>query len=285
MLQAPRLFAHAIDLGDMRQSAQAFGKIMSGLSFFRNAFSQLASYDAVMIRLDGLLEASRRARELPSLTTQASVDGSVVLDGVEVRTPSGQPLINPIDLRLGRSESMVVTGASGTGKTTLLRGLAEIWAAATGSWSVPPGEGQTMFVSQLLYVPLGDLRTIVSYPAGAGDFDDDRLRSVLDLVFLPHLRDRLDEELDWAKILSPGEQQRIAFARVLLAQPKAVFLDEATSALDDGLQLALYELLRSRLPDTIVVSVSHQAAVVQQHEHRLELLGAGEWRFSPVGSP
>jgi vitamin B12/bleomycin/antimicrobial peptide transport system ATP-binding/permease protein len=282
LCQAHRLFAGAIKLGDVTQSATAFGKIQSGLSFFRNAYSQFASYNAVIIRLHGLVEANEHARQLPVLTTLPSPDDFVVLDGVEVRTPAGQQLIDPLDLRLDRGESMVVTGVSGAGKTTLLRSLAELWPAATGSWSRPGGDNETMFVSQLPYVPLGDLRGVVSYPAKSGDIDDERLRDVLGRVFLPHLRDRLDETRDWAKVLSPGEQQRIAFARVLLTGPRAVFLDEATSALDEGLELALYELLRSEFPDTIVVSVSHHASVERHHQRRLELLGEGAWRLGEV---
>jgi vitamin B12/bleomycin/antimicrobial peptide transport system ATP-binding/permease protein len=102
-------------------------------------------------------------------------------------------------------------------------------------------------------------------------------------VALWHLSDRLDETQDWAKVLSPGEQQRVAFARVLLAKPKAVFLDEATSALDDELEYELYDKLRSECPDTIVVSVSHREAVEQHHEQQLQLLGEGAWRLSRVG--
>ncbi len=132
ILQAPRLFAGTIKLGDVQQSAGAFGKIESGLSFFRNAYSQFASYNAAIIRLHGLVEANERARELPVLTTEPSLDGSVELDGVEVRTPAGDRLIDPLDLRLERGESMVITGSSGSGKTTLLRSLAELWPAATG---------------------------------------------------------------------------------------------------------------------------------------------------------
>lgn len=279
LLQAPRLFAGAIKLGDVTQSATAFGKIQSGLSFFRNAYSQFASYHAATIRLAGLVEANERARVLPVLTTLPSPDGSVELVDVEVRSPSGAQLIEPLALRLDVGESMVITGASGTGKTTLLRSLAELWPAATGEFHRPAPERATMFLSQLPYVPLGALRAVVSYPAESGDIADDRLREVLADVSLAHLAHRLDDEQDWAKVLSPGEQQRIAFARVLLTRPKALFLDEATSALDQGLEFALYELLRSELPKTIVVSVSHHRSVDRYHQRHLELLGGGGWRL------
>jgi putative ATP-binding cassette transporter len=279
VLQAPRLFAGTIKLGDVTQSAGAFGKIESGLSFFRNAYSQFASYNAAIIRLHGLMEANEQARALPVLPTEPSLDDSVELKAVEVRTPAGDRLIDSLDLRLQRGDSLAVTGSSGSGKTTLMRSLAELWPAATGLWHGPAGDHATMFLSQLPYLPLGDLRAAVSYPADSHDVADEQLRDVLTRVSLAHLRDRLDEEQDWAKVLSPGEQQRIAIARVLLTRPKAVFLDEATSALDDGLAFSLYELLRTELPQTIVVSVTHQGAVEDLHQQHLRLLGDGAWRL------
>ncbi len=278
VVQAPRLFAGAIKLGDVQQSATAFGKIEIGLSFFRNSYSQFASFNAAIIRLHGLVEANERARRLPSLRTEPSRDDAVELAQVEVRTPAGEQLIDPLDLQLQAGESMLITGSSGTGKTTLLRSLAELWPAASGVWSRPGGRNETMFISQLPYLPLGDLRAVVSYPAAAGDLADDQLHEVLTDVFLPHLCDRLDESPDWAKVLSAGEQQRIAFARVLLTRPKAVFLDEATSALDEGLQFAIYQLLRARLPSTIVVSVGHRGSLEQHHQSYLQLVGEGGWR-------
>jgi putative ATP-binding cassette transporter len=142
-----------------------------------------------------------------------------------------------------------------------------------------------MFLSQMPYVPLGDLRSVVSYPAVEGEFDDAAIGIALDTVALGHLAGRLDEVADWAKVLSPGEQQRIAFARVLLAKPKAVFLDESTSALDEGQEFALYRSLRTALPDCVVVSVSHRGTVEQHHDRRLELLGGGQWRLAPIDGP
>ena len=105
---------------------------------------------------------------------------------------------------------------------------------------------------------------------------------MLTKVALPHLTSRLNEEEDWAKVLSPGEQQRIAFARILLTKPKVAFLDEATSALDEGLEYVVYDLVRTELPNTILVSVSHRPTVEQHHQRHLELLGEGEWRLGRV---
>jgi putative ATP-binding cassette transporter len=282
LFQFPRFFAGEIPLGAMTQSASAFGQIESGLSFFRNAYDSFASYRAAIIRLDGLMKANEEGRALPEITTTPCVDGTVQLTDIEVRTPDGKQLVSPLDLRLEVGDTMVVTGVSGVGKTTLLRSLAELWPYTSGTLTRPCGPNETMFLSQMPYVPLGNLRGVVSYPNEEGDLDDQTLRRTLEKVALPHLVERLDEVQDWAKVLSPGEQQRIAFARVLLTKPKAVFLDESTSALDEGLEFLVYNLVRTELPDTILVSVSHRKTVEQHHTHELELLGEGEWRFGRV---
>jgi putative ATP-binding cassette transporter len=282
LLQFPRFLSGEIKLGAMSQSASAFGSIQDGLSFFRNAYDQFAGYRAAIIRLHGLVEANDAARALPEVMTTPCVDGTVQLSRVEVRTPDGKQLINPLDMHLEVGDTLVITGQSGTGKTTLLRSLAELWPYCSGTLTRPCGPNETMFLSQLPYVPLGDLRAVVTYPGKEGAIDDNTLKRMLLKVALPHLVERLDEVLDWAKVLSPGEQQRIAFARILLTRPKVVFCDEATSALDEGLEYMLYQLVRTELPDTILVSVSHRTTVEQHHTHELELLGNGEWRLGRV---
>jgi vitamin B12/bleomycin/antimicrobial peptide transport system ATP-binding/permease protein len=280
IIQFSRLKAGQITFGGVQQSATAFSQIQDGLSFFRNSYDYFAIYRASIIRLHGLIDANERARALPEMSREGCPDSTVTFQDVEVRRPDGTQLIKPIDLRLEPGDAMVVTGSSGVGKTTLLRSLAQMWPYASGTLKCP--SDQTMFLSQLPYVPLGDLRAVVSYPCEEGNLADEDVQRALVKVALPQLAIRLNDVQDWAKVLSPGEQQRIAFARILLNKPKAVFLDEATSALDEGLEMTLYRMVREELPRTILVSVSHRTTVEQHHTHELELLGDGEWRLGHV---
>lgn len=282
VVQFSRFYNGEITLGQLSQTASAFRSILSGLSFFRNAYDDFAGYRAAIIRLHGLVVANEEGRALPSVDTQDCPDGRVELDDIEVHTPDGRLLLEPLNVHLERGDALMITGASGSGKTTLLRSLGQLWPYATGTVRYPTTGNDTMFLSQMPYVPLGNLRTVVSYPNETGSLADETLRDALNKVALPHLADRLDEEQDWAKVLSPGEQQRVAFARILLTKPDAVFLDESTSALDEGLELMLYRLIRSELPDTIVVSVSHRSTVAQHHTRELKLLGDGRWEVGPI---
>lgn len=282
IVQAQRLFASEISFGDVMQSATAFHAIHDALSFFRNAYDAFASYRAALIRLDGLLEANERTRVVPQLVIEESSDGTVRLEGVDVRTPDGQLLVQALDARLDPGESVVITGPSGSGKTTLLESLAGLWPHASGRVRFPVEERDVMFVAQLPYLPLGDLRAVTSYPRPYGEVDAAQIQQALLKVALPHLIIRINEIKDWAKVLSVGEQQRIAFARILINEPRVVFLDESTSAMDEGLELMLYRLLRVELPDSILVSVSHRETVEQHHDRQLELLGAGGWRLDEV---
>ena len=282
VVQAPRLFAGRISFGDVIQSATAFVTIHNALSFFREAYDEFASYRAAVIRLDGLVEENSRARGFSQVTTASSADGTLAVDGIEVRTPDGAQLVRSLDLSLDPGDTLLVTGPSGVGKTVLLQSLAGLWPFVSGSVRLPSGRQAAMFVPQLPYLPLGDLRAVVSYPNEEGAVGDRDIQQALIEVALPHLAIRLNDAGDWGKVLSVGEQQRIAFARILLTKPRAVFLDESTSALDEGLELTLYELIRAELSDSILVSVSHRRTVAQFHGRQLELVGGGEWRLDPL---
>jgi putative ATP-binding cassette transporter len=282
IVQAPRLFAGQISLGDIFQSATAFHTIHNSLSFFRDAYDSFASYRAAVIRLDGLVDENTLARQFSQVTTTASTDGCLEVIGVGVRTPGGDALIRELDLRLQPGDALLISGPSGIGKTVLLQSLAGLWPFVSGSVRLPSARHDAIFVPQLPYLPLGDLRAVVSYPHQPGVLDDRDIQQALVKVALSHLAIRLNEVRDWAKGLSVGEQQRIAFARVLLTKPRAVFFDESTSALDEGLELMLYELIRSEFPDAILVSVSHRSTVEQFHARHLELVGDGQWRLDAL---
>lgn len=280
LIQGPRFFQGQVTFGDMTQTADAFGQIHDSLSFFREAYDQFASYRASTMRLHGLLVADDQSRDLPRIATR-DTDTGIQISNVDVRRPDGVVLIDDLDLRLVAGEALVIKGASGSGKTTLLRTLSQIWPYADGSMTAPAGT-DTLFLSQIPYLPLGDLRMAVAYPAAVEDIDEEVMKQTLTKVSLPHLVEQLDVADDWSKVLSPGEQQRIAFARILLIRPQVVFLDEATSAIDEGLEYALYQLIRSELPETILVSVAHRSTVDVHHTQKLELSGTGAWELEPV---
>ena len=285
VIQAQRLFKGQISFGDVTQSASAFNNVHDSLSFFRAVYDSFAAYRATIIRLEGLVEANQEARDLPRLEAQHSGDGSIELRDVEIRNPAGRQLLEPLSLRLEPGESLVITGPSGCGRTTLLRSIARLWPYATGTVRQADGDGDAMFLSQVPYLPLGDLRAVLSYPDPEASISDEELVAALEDVALGHLTARLNETQDWSKTLSPGEQQRIAFARVLLHKPRVIFLDESTSALDEGNEYSLYRLIRTRLPESIVVSVTHRDTVRQHHGMHLRLLGDGRWELQPEAEP
>jgi putative ATP-binding cassette transporter len=258
------------------QTARAFGEVEEALSFFRMSYDNFAQYRAVLNRLTGFMEANQQARDLPVVQTQEQLAG-LSLQGVTVQRPDGAPLLQDLNFSLGAGESLLVKGASGSGKTTLLRTLAGLWPYAAGVVARPVG-ARALFLSQKPYLPLGSLRTAVTYPAEQAD--DALVQTALRKVQLGHLLGRLDEEADWSRILSLGEQQRLAFARLLINQPHIAFLDEATSATDEGLEHALYELLRHELPQCTLISVGHRSTLNGFHQRKLELQGEGRWALS-----
>jgi putative ATP-binding cassette transporter len=173
-----------------------------------------------------------------------------------------------INLSLRQGETVLLGGASGSGKSTLVRAIAGIWPFGHGEIHVPPG-ARVLFLPQRPYLPIGLLRDAVSYPMPAAGVDDQTLREALEAVELPELAGRLDETAHWALQLSPGEQQRIAFARALVQKPDWLFLDEATSALDEETEGRLYRLMRKRLPEAMMFSIGHRGTLGSFHARRL----------------
>jgi vitamin B12/bleomycin/antimicrobial peptide transport system ATP-binding/permease protein len=277
VIQAPRYFSQQITLGDVTQTATAFSQVQGALSFFRLAYDDFASYRASLQRLIGLLDANEEARALPTPVIEEREAGLGIRD-LTVRLPDGRSLLTGLDLDLVSGESLVVKGPSGSGKTTLLRSLAGLWPYVEGTIS-RPDLGHLLFCAQQPYLPLGTMRTALAYPAPAESLSDEVAVETLRSVQLGQLAERLDLEADWSKTLSPGEQQRLAFGRILIAKPSLVFLDETTSALDEGMEHALYERVRDQLPDCTMVSVGHGSTLDRMHTNELTLIGDGSWEI------
>jgi len=201
------------------------------------------------------------------------------VEHLSVRTPANALLVEDLNFTLGKAGSLLIRGSSGIGKTTLLRALAGLWPFADGRLIRPTGQ-QSLFLPQRNYLPLGSLRSALVYPSVAKA--NGNIASVLRQCQLRHLVDRLDEDNDWSRILSLGEQQRLGIARVLLNRPQVVFLDEASSAMDERLERAMYLLLRESLPEVILVSVGHRSSLLEFHRQELQLLSDGMWQLQAV---
>lgn len=280
IVQAPRLLSKQITLGDVMQTAQSFGQVADALSFFRTSYDNFATYRAVITRLSGFLDSTEDAARLPRARIEPG-SRVLVLDSLTVKTPADEVLVDKLSFDLQSASSLLIRGKSGVGKTTLLRAVAGLWPYVDGDIVRPDG-GESFFLPQKPYLPLGTLRQALYYPAAVPT--GDHAAEVLRQCHLGHLQAHLDDEADWTRTLSLGEQQRLAVGRVLLNRPQLVFLDEASSAMDEGLEYAMYQLLRQSLPETIFVSVGHRSSLLDFHSQELELLGEGKWRLNPLAA-
>ena len=271
VVAAPRYFSGAIPLGGLTQTANAFGQVQSAMSWFVNNYAALAAWSATIERLATFERAIADARAAAGsgVRAEAAAGNALELRDVNLLLPSGTPLVAHQDLRLLPGIPTIIGGRSGAGKSTLFRAIAGIWPYGSGTVERPLGS--YLFLPQRPYIPLGTLRHAVVYPARDDDHGDAAVQQALRDVGLAHLVDRLDEEDNWTQRLSGGEQQRLAMARALLARPDWLFLDEATASLDPEGETELYRVLKQRLPDTTVISISHQPEVARFHQRRLVL--------------
>ncbi|TNH03953.1 ABC transporter ATP-binding protein/permease [Testudinibacter sp. TR-2022] len=276
LIQAGRFFSQQISLGDLMQTANVFGQLDSALSFFRNSYDNFAAYKATLDRLTGFNSAMRSAEQLPMPTIHEHSDRLQVTD-LTVKTPSHAPLIKQLNLDLASNSRLLIQGASGVGKTTLLRTFAGLWAYADGEIATP---SNALFLSQKPYLPQGSLLDALYYPNPAPQKADyQHEEAVLQKVALAHLSEKLTRHEEWTQILSLGEQQRIAFARVLLNKPQIIFLDEASASMDEGLEDAMYRLLLQELPNSTVISVGHRSTLKRFHTSLLYIEQDGSWRL------
>lgn len=278
MIQAPRFFAGQIKLGDVHQTVQSFNRLMRALSFFRLFYEQFTLYQARVNRLYGFLNSLAQIDMVNQATTLAdeppqTQKHELVLQQFGLTTVSGGVLFAPIDLHLQAGDRLLIQGASGVGKTSLLRAMAGIYPLPTVGSMVLTTAVKTWFVPQRGYVPQGSLKQVICYPNI--DAKDEEICRWLEVFGLGSLSDKLDEVSAWQTKLTPGQVQRIGIIRVLLVRPDVVFLDEATSALDEINEQLAYELMIRHLPCAVIVSVGHRSSLVAYHNKTLHIAAKG----------
>jgi putative ATP-binding cassette transporter len=276
LVASPRYFTGAIELGGLMQISSAFSHVQNSLSWFVNAYTSLAEWKATVERLTGFQAAMVEARakaEARGITRAPRAGAKIGLESVSLALPRGENLLDVPPVELEPGQPVLVTGPSGSGKSTLFRALAGIWPFGRGTVRVPEG-ANILFLPQKPYLPLGDLRSVASYPGEPRSAAE--VTEALTRVGLAGLASRLDEERNWSLELSPGEQQRLAIARALLLKPDWLFLDEATSALDDAAEANVYRVLRECLPGTTLVSIGHRQALVPFHQRHFAVVREGQ---------
>ena len=272
----PRYLGGEIALGGLMQTAQAFSSVQWALSWLIDNFPKFAEWRAstdrlvhLHVALTDLEESSEMADEERIVVHPPAESDRLIMRELGVARPSGEMLVAEAEVEIQRAERVLIRGQSGSGKSTIMRAVAGVWPWGRGAIHLPTGN--ITFMPQKPYFPLGTLRDVMLYPAEPEGVSDDVLKDMLHKVGLDHLRDRLDETERWDHILSGGEQQRVAFARVLVQKPDWIFMDEATSALDEAGQENVMKLLIEELPETSVVSIGHRPGLEVFHTRELTL--------------
>jgi putative ATP-binding cassette transporter len=281
VVAAPRFFSGAITLGGLMQISSAFGEVQGALSWFVNSYGSLAGWKASVDRLltfhSALRQAAREAESAEGVQVVPVDARAINAEHLDLALPgvgekAGRVLLADTSFAIEPGSRVLLTGPSGSGKSTLFRALAGIWPYGRGRVTVPKG-ARVLFLPQKPYLPIGTLRDTVAFPAAPGSFDDEVIGRTLVDCQLGNFAARLDEQNNWALVMSGGEQQRLAIARALLNAPDWLFLDEATASLDVATEAHLYALIRERLPHAALVSIAHRPTVAAYHER--------SWRLVP----
>jgi len=282
-----------LEVGRAIQAAGAFTAVLGAVGVIVDNFESLSRFIAGIDRLHGLSRlvlddaatsagaaATASAAGDPHPCIERRLGKHLALQSLTLHPPqSERVLIKELNLTLKPGDALLITGDSGCGKSSLLRAIAGLWQTGRGTIQHPPLE-DFFFLPQQPYLQTGTLRSQLLYPSTHADLSDTQLLAILEQVHLPRLAERvggLDAVRDWDKLLSVGEQQRLAFGRVLVHAPGIVILDEATSALDSANEAALYGRLRDS--GTTLISIAHRPAVLRHHTHVLHLMGEGAWEL------
>ncbi|MEO1590894.1 MAG: ABC transporter ATP-binding protein/permease [Cyanobacteria bacterium J06632_22] len=280
LILAPRILSGDLEVGAVVQSQAAFDRIWLSLSLIVVQFEHLTRLAASIERLSEIIQSLDALEQMPRTIQQCS-QASVAVQRLTLHTSRAdsteQTLVSDLSFSLNQGETLLITGPSGVGKSSLIRAISGLWRTGGGTVYLP--ESDTLFLPQQPYLVLGSLRQQLLYPRADANLSDQHLRDALEQVQLADLTD-LEQIEDWSQRLSTGEQQRLAFARLLLIQPTYAFLDEATSAVSVEQEQHLYKQLS--LSATTYISVGHRPSLLGFHQQVLTLLPNQRWTLQPA---
>lgn len=269
VVAAPRYLSGKIELGELMQINSAFGNVQENFSWFITAYSDLAAWRATCDRLLSFRQAmSDNEQRTPAIDVQ-NQGSDLQVHNLGLDLADGRHLLTDADMTVEPGERVMLSGRSGSGKSTLLRAMGHLWPAGHGNIRLPAA--RYLFLPQKPYLPIGTLREALSYPQPGDTYAPERYAQVLETCRLPHLIGRLDEANHWQRMLSPGEQQRLAFARALLYSPQWLYMDEATSAMDEEDEATLYQALIDEIPGLSIVSVGHRSSLKRFHPRHVRI--------------
>ncbi len=270
----PNYFNKVFLLGGLMQSLRAFSSIQDALSFLINSYTTIAQWRAVNKRLltflNHMAEVEAKAGVENKLTYKELPTNTIAVHQLSLSTPKGEPLLKNINEQFTAGRRYLIKGPSGIGKSTFIRAIAGIWPFGVGEIALP-AKHSVLYLPQKPYVPIGTLRNALLFPDEQLHLADDTIRQVLEACHLKNLTDRLQESARWSELLSPGELKRINFARILLHKPEWIFLDESTSSLDLANEAYLYQLLKTTLPNSAIISIGHQPSVEAFHDTIIDM--------------
>jgi putative ATP-binding cassette transporter len=269
IVASPRYLAGKIELGELMQISSAFGNVQESFSWFISAYQSLASWRATCDRLLSFRQAMTDNEERTPAIDVQNQGNELQVHNLGLDLADGRHLLTSADMTVEPGERVMLSGRSGSGKSTLLRAMGHLWPAGHGNIRLPAA--RYLFLPQKPYLPIGTLREALSYPQPGDTYASERYAQVLETCRLPHLVARLDEANHWQRMLSPGEQQRLAFARALLYAPQWLYMDEATSAMDEEDEATLYQALIDQIPGLSIVSVGHRSSLKRFHPRHVRI--------------
>lgn len=266
LVMSPKYFSGAIKLGELMQIGSAFEKVQGAFSWVVDSYLSIAILKAIVYRLNGFNESIAKWNEAQQQLKEVINNEeakTISIQNLELMLPDNQPLFKCAEVNFTKG-SYLITGPSGSGKSTLFRAISGVWPFVKGQINIPSNL-KVMFLPQVSYMPIGSLQQALCYPNSRQEIPV-KLITLLQSLSLNQLIERLEEVEEWSRVLSLGEQQKIAFIRTVLAEPDVVFLDEATSAMDEESEAACYEMLKTHLPKATIISIGHRSTVKKYHD-------------------